>query len=171
MELPWSGYLYAVASLAMTFIGFCAIVLSLHQTRDRENAKLKLLRQHTRGYIELGFSSVAAAMLAPMLAACGFSASLAWRLASALIAIGLAVHIWYVLKRFVALTKWRIPTRIWINSTITGLVILGLLANSAGFLFEPNAGPVVVAATWRLVMAALVFLLTYEDFMSDAAGR
>jgi hypothetical protein len=25
VELPWSNYLYAAASLAMTFIGFCTI--------------------------------------------------------------------------------------------------------------------------------------------------
>jgi VIT1/CCC1 family predicted Fe2+/Mn2+ transporter len=50
MELPWSNYLYAVATLAMTFIGFCAIVISLHQTRNGRSPNITILRQHTRGY-------------------------------------------------------------------------------------------------------------------------
>ena len=169
MELPWSNYLYAVATLAMTFIGFCAIVISLHQTRDGRSPNMKILRQHTRGYIELGFSAVGAAMLAPMLAACGLSASLAWRWSSVIIAVGLTVHVCFVLRRwFFVLAKGQVPMRIWVNQALTGLVVLGLLANSIGFLIEPSAGPVVVAATWRLVMAAAVFFLTYEDFLESA---
>jgi hypothetical protein len=170
MELAWFGYLYTVATLAMTFIGFCAIVLSLHATRDKENRKLKLLRMHTRGYIEIGFSSVVAAMLAPMLAACGLPALLTWRWASAIIAVGLVAHIWYSLKRFAVITEWRIPMLFWVNSTITGLIVLSLIANSSGFMIEPSAGPVVVAATWRLIHAVDVFLLTYEDFFDDGVS-
>ena len=171
MELPWSSYLYVVAALAMTFIGFCAIVLSLHTTGDKENVKLKLLRQHATGYIEIGFSSVLAAMLAPMLTVCGLPASLTWRWSSAAIAVGLAVHVWLTLKRLAAITAWHIPIRTWINQTITGLVVLSLIANSSGFLIEPSAAPVVVAATWRLVHAVVVFLQTYEDFYDDAAAH
>lgn len=171
MELPWSGYLYTVATLAMTFIGFCAIVLSLHATRDKDNLKLKLLRQHTTGYIEIGFSSVVTAMLAPMLAACGLPAPLSWRWSSAIIAGGLAVHVCFTLKRLATITTWQIPMRVWINSTITGLVVLTLIANSSGLLIEPSAGPIVVAATWRLIHAVVVFLQTYEDFFDSSEAR
>src|SRR5262249_2474098 len=92
MELPWSSYLYVVATLAMTFVGFCAIVISLHQTR-KKSPNIQILRIHTRGYIELGFSSVGVAMLAPLLAACGLSASLAWRWSSVIIAVALTAHV------------------------------------------------------------------------------
>ena len=115
--------------------------------KKRGVRKLKVLRFHIRGYIEIGFSSVVAAMLAPMLAACGLSASLTWRWASAIIAVGLVAHILYALKRFVAIGH--IPIHFQFNSTITALIILSLIANSSGFLIEPSAGPVVVAATWR----------------------
>jgi len=167
MELPWSSYLYVVATLAMTFVGFCAIVISLHQTR-KKSPNIQILRIHTRGYIELGFSSVGVAMLAPLLAACGLSASLAWRWSSVIIAVALTAHVCLVLKRFFALAKGPVPMRIWVDQAITGLVILALFANSIGFLIEPSAGPVAVAATWRLVLAAAVFLLTYEDFLESA---
>ena len=35
MELPGSAYLYTLATLAMTFAGFCAIVIVLRQTTGR----------------------------------------------------------------------------------------------------------------------------------------
>ena len=168
MELPWSNYLYAVASLGMTFVGFCTIVLGLHQTIDKKGSKLNFLRRHMQGYIELGFSSVVIAMLTPMLAACGLSASLAWRWSSALIAVGLVLHVWYALSRMAAITAWKIPKRFWINSAITGLIVLSLIANALGYFVEPIAGPVVVAATWRLVNAVMVFFLTYEEFIESA---
>ena len=166
MELPLSGYLYTLAALAMTFVGFSAIVISLYQTSGK-SPNIKLLRQHARGYIELGLSSVGAAMLAPLLAACGLSALLAWKWSSLVIAIGLTLHVYLVFKRFFTLAKGRIPMRVWINNVINGLVIVGLLANFSGIVAEPNAAPVAVAATWRLVHATIVFWLTYEDFLES----
>jgi hypothetical protein len=169
MELPWAGYLYTVASLAMAFVGFCAIVLTLQQITDRKDPKrLKILRQHARGYIELGFSSVGAAMLPPALAACGLSAPLTWRWSSAFIAVGLTFHMGLVFKRFRAIrhsTALEIPVRILIGMVPNGLVVVALVANWTGVLFEPSAGPVVIAATWRLTLAIIVFMMTYEEFL------
>ena len=36
MELPGSAYLYTLATLSMTFAGFCAIVIVLRQTIGKE---------------------------------------------------------------------------------------------------------------------------------------
>jgi hypothetical protein len=36
MVLPGSAYLYTLATLAMTFAGFCAIVIVSRQTTGRE---------------------------------------------------------------------------------------------------------------------------------------
>jgi hypothetical protein len=36
MELPGSAYLYTLATLSMTFAGFCAVVIVLCQTIGRE---------------------------------------------------------------------------------------------------------------------------------------
>ena len=36
MELPGSAYLYTLATLAMTFAGFCAIVIVLRQTTGKD---------------------------------------------------------------------------------------------------------------------------------------
>ncbi len=169
MELSSSGYLYALATLAMTFIGFCAIVISLHRTADK-SADIRILRQYTRGYIELGFSSVCSAMLAPLLAACGLHEPAVWGWASGLIAIGLTAHVGHVLRRFSILAKGQVLARIWINQVITMLVVGALALNAAGYPIATSPGPVIVAATWRFVMAMIVFLLTYEQFLVGDSG-
>lgn len=169
MELPWSGYLYALATLAMTFTGFCSIVLVLRPSKDRRTSHLH--RLFTHAYIELGFTAAAAAMLAPMLAASGLSVSLTWRWSSAIIAFGLVAHTSILLKRLIAGRERRFAKRAVAFTTITGLIILSLLANAAGFLIEPGPGPVVIAATWRLVMGSVLFMLTFEDFLESGAER
>ena len=169
MELAGSAYLYAIASLAMALVGFSAIVLTLQQITDRRDPKrLKILRQHARGYIELGFSSVGVAILPPALAACGLSATLSWRWSSAIIALVLTYHVGLVFKRFRSIgrpTGSRMPPRILIGTVVNTLIIIVVLLNATGLLFEPNAAPIIVAATWRFVSAVIVFMSTYEEFL------
>ena len=169
MELPGSGYLYTLATLAMTFVGFCAIVLVLRQSMGAQSSKFHRYASHV--YIELGLTSSAFAMLAPLLATCGLSHASVWRLSSALIAIALVMHTWLILQQFKATRPGPFPARVWVNSTITGFVVLGLLANTAGYYMEPGVGPVAIAATWRLVMGVEIFMLTLEEFLAPGRRR
>jgi len=163
MELPGSGYLYTLATLAMTFVGFCAVVFVLRQGRPRKRAGFQVL--HSHGYIEIALGSAAAAMLPPLLAVCSVPATAAWQWSSAVVAIGYAAHTWYILARFYRITGWRFPVHVWFNCIVTGIVIAVLVANTIGYLITPNVGPIAAAATWRLVMAIEVFFLTLEDFL------
>ena len=169
MELSGAGYLYAIASLAMALVAFSAIVLTLQQITDaRDPKRLKILRQHARAYIELGLSSVGAAMLPPSLAACGVPPLATWRWSSLIIAIGFIYHACLILKRFIAFQRsadLKIPLRIIFATAVNALVIISLLLNVTGLLFEPSAAPVVVAASWRFVAAIIAFMLTYEEFL------
>jgi hypothetical protein len=169
MELAGSGYLYTLATLAMTFVGFCAIVLVLRQSMGAQSSKFHRYASHV--YIELGLTSAAFAMLAPLLAVCGLPPAAVWRLASAMIAIAIAVHTWFILRQFKASRPGPFPARVWVNTTITVLVVLVLLANTAGLLIEPGVGPVAIAATWRLVMGVEVFMLTLEEFLERSVKR
>jgi hypothetical protein len=55
MELPGSTYLYTLATLAMTFAGFCAIVIVLRQTTGNYVSGFHLVL--TRLYLEAGLFS------------------------------------------------------------------------------------------------------------------
>ena len=69
MDLPGSAYLYTLATLSMTFAGFCAIVIVLRQTTGREVSgfHIVLMRLH----LESGLWAAAFCMLPPLLAVCG----------------------------------------------------------------------------------------------------
>ena len=63
MELPGSAYLYTLATLAMTFAGFCAIVIVLRQTTGKDISGFHIVL--TRIYLESGLFSAAFCMLPP----------------------------------------------------------------------------------------------------------
>jgi hypothetical protein len=169
MELAGSAYLYTLATLAMTFVGFCAIVLIFRQSMGTRSSKSHRYASHV--YIELGFEAAAFAMLAPLLTVCELPSGTVWRLASAIIVVALIVHTWSILKRFKETWPGPFPRRVWFNTTVTAIVAFGLLANVAAVPFQPNSGPVAVAATWRLVMGIEIFLVTLEIFLASPGRR
>jgi phosphate starvation-inducible membrane PsiE len=65
-------------------------------------------------------------------------------------------------------TSGRLPLRFLINSGITVIVIVVLLANAVGSPFDPQLGPVAAAATLRLFIGAEIFMLTFEEFFADS---
>jgi hypothetical protein len=163
MELPGSGYLYTIAALAMTFVGFTTIVLVF-----RQNMKASpITALHSHGYMEHGFSAAAFAMLPPLLATFGLSVPVIWRSTSLIIAIVIIGHHWFTLHRFLR-TTGRLPLRFLINSGISVIVIIVLLANAVGSPFDPQLGPVAAAATLRLFIGAEIFMLTFEEFFADS---
>jgi hypothetical protein len=83
MELHGSAYLYTLATLAMTFAGFCAIVIVLRQTTGKHISGFHIIL--TRLYLESGLFSAAFCMLPLLLAVCGLSATAVWRVSSAII--------------------------------------------------------------------------------------
>jgi hypothetical protein len=163
MELPGSGYLYTIAVLAMTFVGFTSIVLVF-----RQNVRASpITALHSHGYLEFGFSAAAFAMLPPLLFTFDLTPHVIWRSTSLVMAIVMIGHHWFTLHRFQQ-ASGRLPLRFLINSGMTLVVVIVLLANAAGSPFEPQLGPVAAGATWRLFIGAEIFMLTFEDFFDDS---
>ena len=90
MELPGSGYLYTVATLSMTFAGFCAIVIVLRQSIGKEIAGFHVVL--TRRYLESGLWTAAFAMLPALLSICGLPHATACRASSVIIAIVMVTY-------------------------------------------------------------------------------
>src|SRR5215467_257080 len=159
MELPGSAYLYTLATLAMTFAGFCAIVIVLRQTTGKHVSGFHLVL--TRLYLEAGLFSAAFCMLPPLLALCGLAETTVWRVSSAIIAtVLLCFGAIYPMRR-AALTAGPVPSARWMPIvTVSTLVVIALLSNAAGFPYRPTIGPVAVAATWTLGCGATIFVLS-----------
>jgi len=169
MELPGSAYLYALATLAMTFAGFCAIVIGLRQTIGKGISGFHIVL--TRLYLESGLLAAAFAMLPPLLAVCGLDETMTWRAASAAIATTMAGYgVTYPMRRG-AIMAGRVPRTRWMPIVaISAFVIMGLIGNAVGFPYRPSAGPIAVAATWTLGCGAIVFVLALNALWSDPAN-
>jgi hypothetical protein len=163
MELPGTAYLFTLATLSMTFVGFCAIVIVLRQTIGKEVSGWHVVLM--RLYIETGFWAAAFSMLPPLLALCGLPHTAVWRTSSIVIAVVLVSYGAVYPKRRRAMTAEPVPLRRWLPIVIFSLlVVVGLLGNAAGVPFETGVAPVAIAATWTLACGAGIFLLALTAF-------
>jgi len=168
MELPGSAYLYTLATLSMTFAGFCAIVIVLRQTTGKNISGFHIIL--TRLYLESGLFAAAFCMLPPLLAACGLSETTVWRVSSAIV---LAVLLGYGAtypKRRAVIIAGPVPRARWVPIVAASmLVVIALVGNIAGFPYRPTMGPLAVAATWTLACGAIVFVLALNAVWSENA--
>ena len=76
MAISATTYLFALATISVTFVGFSAFVMILRQTIGGEMSRLDVLV--TRIFIQLGFIVAAGAMLPPLLMLFSLPPSLTW---------------------------------------------------------------------------------------------
>ena len=163
MEAPGATYLYALATLAMTFAGFCAIVIVLRQAIGKGLSGFHVVL--TSLYLEAGLGTTAFCMLPPLLAWCGVPLLAVWRISSGVIIAAMLLYGWTYPRRRRVKTLDRLPPRRWLPIAIgSAAVMLCLLANIVGVPYEPSIGPVAVAATWTLGCGAVIFVLALGDF-------
>jgi hypothetical protein len=168
MELPGSAYLYTLATLAMTFAGFCAIVIVLRQTTGKDISGFHVVL--TRLYLESGLFSAAFCMLPPLLGLCGLTEPTVWRVSSAIIVmVLLCFGATYPMRR-AAIMAGPLPPARWMPIVAaSSLVVIALISNAAGYPYRPTIGPVALAATWTLGCGSMVFVLALNAVWSENA--
>lgn len=166
MELSSSGYFFALAALAMAFVGFTAIVVVLRQGTGKSLSKLHIL--FTKLFVELGLMAAAFAMLAPTLSICGIGETLVWQLSSGIMLVTLVPWlIAYPLRRLKAAPTQRLPPRWYIMTTVGAAVVVALFLNIVGVPFHPGPGPLAIATIFVLSYASVAFIGTYSTFLWD----
>lgn len=163
MELPGAAYLYTLATLSMTFAGFCAIVIVLRQAIGKGMSGWHVVLM--RLYIETGFWAAAFSMLPPLLALCGLPQSVVWRVSSAVIAAVIVAYCVAYPRRRRLMAVEPLPLRRWLPIVVVSmLVVVGVLCNAAGKPFEPGIAPIAVAASWTLACGAGIFIVALTAF-------
>ena len=156
MELPITSYLYTIAILAMTFIGFSAIVMLLRQTLHGKLSRLDLLIAQV--YMEFGLIISVGAMLPPLLMFWELPATMVWRGSSGLLAIPiLAFAATYPARRRRA-SHQPTPLYVRINVSIVYLIGLTFLIVTTGALQERSASVFLSALIAFLVFAVSAWL-------------
>src|SRR5438552_18518932 len=149
-------YLYTLAALSITFVGFTALVVILRQTLGGELSRLDVLI--TRIFIQLGFMVAAGCMLPPLLMLFHVSGAWIWRFSSMVIAIPTLVFACTYPSRRKAASGVRMPIAVWTDVLAILLLSLVLLGCGMGVGATGEPGPYVAALTGILFVAGWAYL-------------
>jgi hypothetical protein len=169
MELPGSTYLYTLAALAVTFVGFSALVIILRQTLGGEMSRLDILI--TRIFIQLGFIVAAGALLPPLFALFSWSPTTIWRVASLAAAVpSFLFAVTYPARRHAA-SGAPTPFVIWIDVLILLSAALVLICNGIGWGLTPGVGPFAAALTSILFLSGWAYLQALNILLRPHISR
>jgi hypothetical protein len=169
MDLPGTAYLYTLAALSVTFVGFSALVVVLRQSFGGEMSRLDILI--TRIFIQLGFIVVAGAMLPPLLFLFQWPESTIWRAASLVPALpSFLFAVTYPSRRFAA-TGMVTPFIVWIDILILLIASAVLFCNALGLGFHPAPGPFAAGLTIILFLAGFAFLQAMNTILPQHLKR
>jgi hypothetical protein len=165
MDLPGASYLYTLAALSVTFVGFSALVIVLRQTFGGELSKLDILI--TRIFIQLGFLVAAGAMLPPLLALFSVPQPLIWRLCSLCTAVPSFLFAASYPARRRGASGAGAPLAIWIDVFLLAFAALVLLVNGLAVGFTPAPGPFAGALTGILFISGWAYLQALNTLLGQ----
>jgi hypothetical protein len=127
MELAGSNYLYTLALVSISYVGFTALILIFRQSAG---GQLTILDGFIiRVFIHLGFLAVLGSLLPSLLALFGIQPATIWQISSGIIAIILGVWVVSFPSRRHAASPIPIPQPIWAALVFLSVVDLVLLSN------------------------------------------
>src|SRR5262249_7958050 len=123
-----SSYLFTLATLAVTFVGFSALVIILRQTIGGAMSELDVLL--TRIFIQLGFTVAAGAMLPALFSLFPMPERVAWRISSLFVAIPIVAFALSYPARRRAASGLRTPRQVWFDVMVLLVAGAALLVNA-----------------------------------------
>lgn len=141
-------YLLALAALAVSFVGFSSLIITLRRSIGSELSHLDEFVMRT--FIQLGFMVAAGGLLPPLLSLSLLAARHIWRIVSLALSVPTLIFaITYPWRRKRVCHK-QTPARIWndvaVLCTASGLLML----NASGLCFAP--GPLAYAGSLTLIL-------------------
>lgn len=159
-----SGFLFALAGLALSFAGFSAVVVTLRSALGGEisDRHLRLVRL----YIEGGLLVTALALLPALLDLLQVSAIVIWRVSSAAAGAIFTVLLLTQFRRRRAIEGPRFPAWVVVTYALSLVFVIGLWLNAVGAPLRPSAGPYAATLMWALCVFGFIFVRTIGVFLS-----
>lgn len=163
-----SGYLYAIATVGMTFTGLSVLTMILRQMLGGQMNRFDSFVART--WVELGFMTSFGSVLPPLLLLFGPPAPIAWRIPSGILAVILGSWALTFPRRRLAVNSSRLPRQVVIFLVAMDLAALALAANAlvvpGGFL----CGVYAAAVTTIQIGAGMLFLFAFTHWYEAMIG-
>jgi hypothetical protein len=134
MEVTGAAYLYTIATIGITFIGFSAIVMMLRQTSRQPLERFDILIAHV--YMEFGLIVSVGSLLPPLLSFWGMPPQMVWRVSSALTGAVLLLFSLTYRPRRRKVVRELLPWYTKINIAVITLIGLVFVGNACGIVQE-----------------------------------
>jgi hypothetical protein len=158
-----SDYLFRLATLSLSFVGFSAVVVSIRGALGGELSARHL--RLVRLYIEGGFLVTFLALVPNLLNLLHIPETVTWPLSSAAAATIFTFVLLIQFRRRREIEPGRFPAWVVIINAISIVGVAGLWLNVVGIPFPPSVGPYAVVLTWALCIFGFIFVRTIELFL------
>lgn len=165
MDLTGAGYFYTLAQVGITFAGFAAILMTISQMRGVGMSKFHFWV--AQSYVQSGLVTAMNALLSPLLFGLGLPERMTWQVASTVIAVQSIVLISMAPRQWRAVTDRPLQTRVKVHIALGLLINTALLANAAGWPFEPMGGLIMLAVSWNLFAFFAQFAESIRFFFEE----
>jgi len=170
MQPNHADYLYTLALMAMTFVGFTAIVMILRQSLGGALSPFDALV--TRFFMAWGFLIAYGALAPPLLLAFALSPALTWAFCS--LAAGLmllALSFGYPWLRARA-TREKAPPFVYGQSALGAIIALALIISAVAPLTVADSAAIYLAAlTATLAQASVGFIVTINVMLGQGKPK
>lgn len=158
-----SDYLFRLATLSLSFVGFSSVVVTLRGALggNLSDSHLRLVRL----YIEGGLLVTALALVPTLLNILHLPETVTWPLSSAIAATVLSLVMLIQFRRRRSIEPNGFPPWVVVIYIVSIVAVAALWFNVAGVPFPPNAGPYAVALTWAICIFGFIFVRTIELFL------
>ena len=165
MELPGANYLYALATISVTFVGFSALLLVFRQTIGGRMTSYD--SYFTLAFIQVGFIVTAGGLLPQLLAFFEMSHALVWRESSVIMAIAIFLFVATTPRRRRAATRERVPFYVGLLLLLQFIAGACLLLNAVGWPATPNLAPYALALTVMLYTTGIAYLIALARALGE----
>jgi hypothetical protein len=169
MELPSAAYLYALATVSITFVGFSALLIVFRQSIG--GGPTRYDTYFALSFIQAGFIVTAGALTPPLLALYGWPETGVWRVASLAMAIPM---LWFVVRvpgRRRLATGRPVPLFVWSLLAVQTLAAAALLCESAGVLVAREPAVYASAMTAMLFSSGIAYLMALSVILPEMANQ
>ena len=168
MDPQAASFLHALATIAITFAGFSALITVLRQTAGERLTRFDTFMMVN--YFQIGFSLTIGCLLPEVFASCGAGVNASWRAASATVAV-LGIYIWVdsVIRRRGA-TPIGLPLVAHVNRAAYLPGFLILLLNAFGLLVSREGGVFAAVMTFMLAMSGTDYISGLNVLFREGAS-